>query len=76
MLSQEAMAQKLGVSRQRWSMYELGKRPVRTIHLVDACIITATNFDYLLGGDERGVARDVRSRMRQLRQHHGADNGA
>jgi len=68
LLSQAAMAQKLGISRARWSMYELGKRPIRMIHLDDAIRITAVDWQFVMQGDERGVAKEVRSRMRQARQ--------
>lgn len=75
LLSQEQMAKKLGVSRQRWSMVELGKRPLRPIQLFDACVITNVDEVFIFRGDERGVAQDVRSRMRQARKLESADNG-
>jgi transcriptional regulator with XRE-family HTH domain len=68
LLSQAAMAEKLGISRARWSMYETGKRPIRIIHLDDAIKITMINWDFVMSGEERGVAKDVRSRMRAARQ--------
>lgn len=75
LLSQAAMAEKLGISRARWSMYELGKRPIRMIHFIDAMQITTTNYDYLFEGDEAGLDKAVRSRMRAARQLDEADGG-
>lgn len=75
LLSQAEMAKKLGISRARWSMYELGKRPIRAIHLADVVQITSTNYDYIFDGNEHGVAKEVRSRMRQARQLENADDG-
>lgn len=75
LLSQAAMAEKLGISRARWSMYELGKRPIRMIHVIDAMQITTTNWDYVFDGDEGRLDKAVRSRMRAARQLEDADGG-
>jgi transcriptional regulator with XRE-family HTH domain len=72
LLSQKAMADKVGISRARWSMYELGKRPIRMIHLNDAIRITAVNWQFVMTGDEADVAKEVRSRMRAARQLEAA----
>jgi transcriptional regulator with XRE-family HTH domain len=75
LLSQVAMAEKLGISRARWSMYELGKRPIRTIHLVDAVEITTIDWAFVFDGDEKGLDSEVRSRMRAARQLERAGSG-
>jgi DNA-binding XRE family transcriptional regulator len=75
LLSQAAMAEKLGISRARWSMYELGKRPIRMIHVFEANAILTTNWDYLFEGDEARLDKAVRSRMRAARQLEEADGG-
>lgn len=74
LLSQAAMAEKLGISRARWSMYELGKRPIRMIHLHDCRTIMSIDYDYIFDGKEHGVAKDVRSRMRAARQLESVDD--
>jgi len=76
LLSQAAMAEKLGISRARWSMYERGRRPIRMIHLDDCIKITAVSWSFVMEGNEHDVAKDVRSRMRAARQLEGDDNGA
>jgi len=68
LLSQAEMAKKLGISRARWSMYELGKRPIRMTTLKDAVELTSVTWGFVIYGDELDVAKDVRSRMRQARQ--------
>lgn len=71
LLSQAAMAEKLGISRARWSMYELGKRPIRMLHLDDAINELDVDIQFVWTGREHGVAKDVRSRLRKARQLEG-----
>lgn len=48
-LTQEAVASKLGISRNTYTMYETGKRDISTLALAQLAVIFNQSTDWLLG---------------------------
>lgn len=47
-LTQEQMAEKLGVTRPTYAAWETGKAPMRTAYLVAFCVITGFSVDDII----------------------------
>lgn len=75
LLSQAALADELGISRARWSMYESGKRPIRMLYLHHFVQLTGVSFEYIHRGDEQQVPPRMRSNMRKARALESVGDG-
>lgn len=58
-LTQEALADKLGVSTQMISNLELGKKAIRPENLVKVCEALGLSADYVLTGSNTSTAVDI-----------------
>ena len=51
-MTQEALAEKVGVSLQTISCVELGKKAIRPYNLIKLCSVLETSTDYILLGQK------------------------
>ena len=58
-LTQESLAEKLGVSTQMISNLELGKKAIRPDNLVKVCEVLELSADYVLTGTNTKTAIDA-----------------
>lgn len=54
-LTQEALAEKIGVSLQTISCVELGKKAIRPYNLIKLCAVLDISADYILLGQKGGL---------------------
>ena len=54
-LTQEALAEKIGVSLQTISCVELGKKAIRPFNLIKLCSVLDISADYILLGQKGGL---------------------
>ncbi len=48
-LKQEYVAQKLGITKQQYSLYETGQRKFKVDHIIALCNLFNVSADYILG---------------------------
>lgn len=65
-LTQEQVAEKMGVSVQMISNLELGKKAIRPENLVKICSVLNISNDYILTGKKSSVEKNVLANKMQL----------
>lgn len=65
MLSQQAMANRLKISRGRYAMIEAGNRPLDLATAIAICDAMSVDANYLLQDDAERLSPELKSRMRK-----------